>query len=101
MLLMVEATELLKWVITSTPRKLNTALSIMAGRGFMHRVVMRVAMALGASVQPLTKMTPNVRSTVISSTGLALMASRKYENDTSIKFYPILTYSPGRNWRCP
>ena len=81
---MVEATELLKWVITSTPRKLNTALSIMAGRGFMHRVVMQVAMALGASVQPLTKMTPNVRSTVINSTGLALMASRKYENDTSI-----------------
>ena len=84
MLLMVDATELLICVITRTPRKLNTALSRMAGRGAMHRVVIQVAMALGASVHPLTKMTPSVRTTVIKSTGLCDMALTKYENDTSI-----------------
>ena len=86
MLLMVEATELLMRVITSTPKKLNAALRRMAGRGRMHRVVMQVAMALGASVQPLTKITPKVRSTVIKSTGLWAIALIKYENDTSICF---------------
>ena len=29
------------------------------------------------------------------------MASRKYENDTSIKFYPILTYSSGQELALP
>ena len=68
--LMVEATELLMWVMISTPRKLNRALSQIAGRTPMQCVPMQVAMALGASVQPLTKMTPSVNATVISKTGL-------------------------------
>ena len=77
MLLMVEATELLMWVMIKTPRKLNTALVRIAVRALRQRVVMQVAMALGASVHPLTKMTPRVSSTVISNTGLEDMACRK------------------------
>ena len=77
MLLMVEATELLMCVMISTPKKLKTALVRIAARAFMHRVVMQVAMALGASVHPLTKMTPSVSSTVISKTGLDDTAFRK------------------------
>ena len=68
-LLIVEATELLIWVMTNTPRKLKMALMMMAERTFMQRVVTQVAIALGASVHPLTKITPRVRATVISRTG--------------------------------
>ena len=67
---MVKATELLMCVIISTPRKLKTALSIMADLAFMQRVPMQVAIAFGASVHPLTKITPSVSSTVINKTGL-------------------------------
>ena len=77
MLLMVDATELLIFVITNTPRKLNTALMIMAARTFMQRVVTQVAMALGASVQPLTKITPSVSATVMRRTGLPAISLRK------------------------
>ena len=42
----------------------------MALRTRIHRVVMHVAIALGASVQPLTKITPNVNSTVMHKIGL-------------------------------
>ena len=77
MLLMVEATALLMWVMMSTPRKLKTALVIMAFRAPRQRVVMQVAMALGASVQPLTKMTPRVRRTVTSMTGFVEIACKK------------------------
>ena len=42
MLLMVEATELLIWVIIKTPRKLNTALIRIALRTRIHRVVIDV-----------------------------------------------------------
>ena len=66
MLEMVEATEELMWVMTSTPRKLNPALSRMAGRTRMQRVLNRYTYS--ASVQPLTKMTPSVSTTVMSST---------------------------------
>ena len=58
------------WVMMNTPRKLNTALVRMAARTDRHRVAMQVAMALGASVQPLTKMTPRVSTTVTARTGL-------------------------------
>ena len=37
----------------------------MALRTRIHRVVMHVAIALGASVQPFTKITPNVNNTVM------------------------------------
>ena len=40
--------------------ELKMAAMMTAERTRMHRVVTRVAMALGASVQPLTKMTPSV-----------------------------------------
>ena len=53
-----------------TPRKLNTALMMMAGRTFMQRVEMQVAIALGASVHPLTKITPRVSRTDIAMMGL-------------------------------
>ena len=69
MLEMVEATLAFRCVMMSTPRKLKMALMMMAGRTRMHRVVTQVAMALGASVQPLTKITPSVRATVMASTG--------------------------------
>ena len=68
-LLMVDATELLIWVITSTPRKLNTALIQIAERTFIHRVAIHVAIAFGASVHPFTKITPRVSNTVIVKTG--------------------------------
>ena len=77
MLLMVDATELLIWVMTNTPRKLKAALIMIAVRAGRHLVVTQVAMALGASVHPLTKITPSVRSSVMTRTGLPDMASRK------------------------
>ena len=76
-LLMVEATLALIWVMIRTPKKLQIALMIMADRTRMHRVVTQVAMALGASVQPLTKMTPSVRTTVIAKTGFEVTCWRK------------------------
>ena len=85
MLLMVDATELLIWVMMNTPKKLKTALSKIAVRAPKQRVVMQVAMALGASVQPLTKITPSVKITVISNTGLDDISCRKCEKETSIK----------------
>lgn len=60
-----------KSVITRTPRKLNTAAMAMALRGFIARVATQVAMALGASVQPFTRITPSVRTTVIQSAGVS------------------------------
>ena len=85
MLLMVEATELLIWVMTKTPRKLNTALIQMAWRTSRQRVVTQVAMALGASVQPLTKMTPRVKTTVMIRMGLPASCPQNEVNDRSIK----------------
>ena len=68
--LMVKTTELLMFVIMKTPRKLKRALIRIAGRTPMQRVLMHVAIALGASVQPLTKITPIVSSVVMSMAGL-------------------------------
>ena len=56
-------------VITRTPRKLKMAAMMIAGRGRMARVETHVAMALGASVQPLTSMTASVRMLVRMSAG--------------------------------
>ena len=74
MLLMVMATLLLIRVMINTPRKLKTAAIKMAFFGLMARVEMQVAIALGASVQPLTKITPMVRMTVTKSAGLAMIS---------------------------
>ena len=81
---MVLATLALKCVMMSTPRKLNAALMRMAARAGMQRVVTQVAMALGASVHPLTKMAPSARITVTARTGFDTSWPRKVENVTSI-----------------
>ena len=54
-----------------------------AERTRMHRVVTQVAMALGASVQPLTKMTPSVSNVVTVRAGLESTCWRKCANETS------------------
>ena len=56
---------------------MNAALIQMALRTFMHRVVTQVAMAFGASVHPLTKITPSVSSMVIIRIGLPVISCRK------------------------
>jgi hypothetical protein len=58
-------------VITKTPRKLNTDARIIALLGLITRVEIAVAIAFGASVQPLTSTTANVKMQVTSSAGLA------------------------------
>ena len=63
--------------MTNTPRKLNTAAIMIAARGLIERVEMQVAIALGASVQPLTRITPNVSATVTISAGLDVSRDRK------------------------
>jgi len=72
MLYMVWATVALSSVITRTPRKLNTAAIIIAAFELMDLVEIDVAIALGASVHPLTNITPNVNITVIASAGLRM-----------------------------
>ena len=88
----VEATELLILVMMSTPKKLKNALMKMARLGGMQRVVTQVAMALGASVQPLTKMTPSVRSVVIASTGLEETCVTNPAKETSNMIRPSVLY---------
>ena len=68
-LVMVSATLGLSMVITYTPRKLKIAAITMAARADIHRVTTQVAMALGASVQPFTRMTPSVNATATKSKG--------------------------------
>jgi len=69
MLLIVDATDAFIFVIIKTPAKLKIALIIIAARAERQRVVMHVAIAFGASVQPLTKITPKVKMTVMKRTG--------------------------------
>jgi hypothetical protein len=60
-------------VIKNTPRKLNTAAISIALRSDIHLVETQVAIAFGASVQPLTSITPRVSTTAISISGLAII----------------------------
>ena len=83
-LVMVSATVAFSILMRKTPRKLNTAAIRMAALADIHRVTTQVAMALGASVQPLTRMTPSVRSTAISSRGLVVTCAKKFSIDKSI-----------------
>lgn len=76
----VWATVALMDVITNTPRKLNTAAIRMAFFGAMDRVDTHVAIAFGASVQPFTKITPKVNTTMIKRIGFVWMLSIKSEN---------------------
>ena len=92
---MVSATVALIMLMSSTPRKLNTAAMRIAARGDMHRVTTQVAMAFGASVQPLTKMTPSVSTTATSSRGFCVNSEKKYANVRSIKSLPRSIYPFG------
>lgn len=56
-------------VIRRTPRKLKIAAMIIAFFGEIDLVDTQVAIALGASVQPLTNITPRINTTVISNVG--------------------------------
>ncbi|KAJ57717.1 hypothetical protein P782_2548 [Enterococcus faecalis FL2] len=58
MLLIVSATWALKKVMTNAPKKFITTAIQIATFGFNTRVETAVAIAFGASVQPLTKITP-------------------------------------------
>ena len=66
----VSATEAFTDVTHSTPRKLHTAARSTALRKGRAPVTTAPAMALGASVQPLTSRTARVSRTVPSSGGL-------------------------------
>ncbi|MPM37884.1 hypothetical protein SDC9_84504 [bioreactor metagenome] len=66
---MVMATFEVMSVIIMTPKKLKTAAISTAGFGAIALVETQVAIAFGASVQPFTNMTPNVRIAVISKRG--------------------------------
>jgi hypothetical protein len=63
----------------NTPKKLNTAAIKIAFLAVIERVETHVAMAFGASVQPFTNMTPNVRTAVINRGGLDMICVRKSE----------------------
>ena len=66
---MVAATADETAVMATKPTKLHTAAMAMAGVGLMAFVPTTVAMALGASVAPLTTVAPNVSKTMIARTG--------------------------------
>ena len=61
----------------------------------------QVAMALGASVHPFTKITPRVNRVVTRSAGFSRSSPRKPVNDRSIPFIPFLFYPGKRQGRPP
>jgi hypothetical protein len=71
-------------VMTSTPRKLNTAAINTAIFGLMERVETHVAIALGASVHPFTRITAIVKRVVITNNGLLLRFERYVLNSICI-----------------
>ena len=73
MFFIVIATFELISVITRTPKKLHTAAITIAFPTSIHLVETHVAIALGASVHPFTKITPSVSTTDIKSAGSALI----------------------------
>ena len=69
----------------------------MALRTRIHRVVMHVAIALGASVQPFTKITPNVNNTVMHKIGLDETPSRNaLKEKSTISLLKSLAKKEGR-----
>jgi hypothetical protein len=74
---MVCATVALTKVITSTPKKLKTVAINIAFLGLIALVETQVAMALGASVQPFTKITPKVSTTIVKNAGLDINCCKK------------------------
>jgi hypothetical protein len=87
MLYIVCATVALTKVITKTPRKLQTAAMMIALRGEIDLVEIQVAIALGASVHPLTIITAKTKTTTINSNGLVNNCDIK-----SVKY--ILIFDP-------
>jgi hypothetical protein len=71
-------------VITNTPKKLNMVAIITAARGVMERVDMHVAMAFGASVQPLTIITPIVSREVTSNVGIVNSSCKNSQSEIVI-----------------
>ena len=96
---MVMATVELTAVMIITPRKLHTAAMMMALLTPIERVPTTVAMALGASVQPLTKITPRVSSTVTASAGLAKTCCTKNPNVRSMGSSSVLSDIRGKGLR--
>lgn len=83
---MLSATDALKAVITVTPRRLHTAASRTAVWKGSALVETAVAMALGASVHPLTRMTHRVKNTTHCRAGSESW-ERKEPNET-VKWTP-------------
>jgi hypothetical protein len=67
-------------VIRVTPKRLKKAAITIAVGTPRHLVDTQVAIALGASVQPLTRITPRVSKTVIKSAGFEIQALRNSTN---------------------
>ena len=72
--------------LAPVPQQRQSAAMAIAARGRIARVEMHVAIAFGASVQPLTRITPKVSSTVISSAGLLVMRDMKSDSVMVISF---------------
>ena len=83
-LVIVSATVAFTFVIRNTPRKLKTAAIKIAALADIQRVTTQVAMALGASVQPFTMITPSVRMTATNRSGLSVICCQKYCKERSI-----------------
>ena len=80
---MVIATDALIAVMTSTPKKLQIAAMTIAFRTSIARVETQVAIAFGASVQPLTRITPSVRTAATSRVGFAAACRKNSISDIS------------------
>ena len=72
------------------PMKLQTAAMAIAWFGFIARVPTTVAMALGASVAPLTMVAPNVSTTISASTGSLTIAAANVMKSTCIRLSSFL-----------
>ena len=85
---MVDATAVDTAVIPSKPTRLQIAAMMMAGNGLMALVPTTVAMALGASVAPLTMVAPIASTTMTASTGSLTSAPRNDEKSIPIFLPP-------------
>ena len=92
---MVSATDVFTAVTHSTPRRLHRAASPTAGRKGRAPVTTAAAMALGASVQPLTSRTARVSSTVRVRAGLAVIWHRNSGRDRGMGSPPPPLYGGG------
>ena len=71
-------------VTASKPIKLHIAAMIIAAPGDILRVPTTVAIALGASVAPLTTVAPSVSSNTTIKTGLPVNAVKKAPNSITL-----------------